>query len=147
MSEPVRIELPEPRERRARTESRWLWLLPLLLLACAALVGGFLIQGPLWLFGWVLSALFALIGGWIAVSIFWPARANRRCPACGQLGLVRADPNSTHGLRCTLCAWSDEVESGWLLAEEEGPLESIVLAERAELRALVKPEPMGDSRP
>ena len=44
--------------------------------------------------------------------------------------LERLDPKTTHGVRCRSCGFEDEAQSSWLLAEEEGPLEDIVLESR-----------------
>jgi hypothetical protein len=125
-----------------------LWLAPLFFLLPIALVFGFIQQGPYWLFGWVFGGLCAVMLGWIAVSVFWPARADRTCPSCAAPGLCRADANTTLGLVCSACGWSDASESGWLLAEEEGPLEGLVLEQRRRTRAnqgLVPPARMSDS--
>jgi len=110
------------------------WLVPGLMLA-AVLVGVLLVRGgsPAW-FGAVALTLGILPAGWVLVSALFPARAERRCPACGQDALARRSPDATHGLRCRACGWADEAASAWLLAEEEGPLEHIVLAERGRAR-------------
>lgn len=76
----------------------------------------------------VLAAVLPL--GWVTVSALWPAKADRTCPTCGASALERLDAASTHGLACRACGWRDESASGWLLAEEEGPLEALVLARR-----------------
>ncbi|HEX6881728.1 MAG TPA: hypothetical protein VF530_00025 [Planctomycetota bacterium] len=110
------------------------WLVPGLMLA-AVLVGVLLVRGgsSAW-FGAVALALGIVPAGWVLVSALFPARAERRCPACGQDALARRSPDATHGLRCLACGWADETASAWLLAEEEGPLEHIVLAERGRTR-------------
>lgn len=114
------------------------WCYPLLLLgaagAAAALVRGL----PTWFAG---ALLIALCGGalcWVVASALWPARADRCCPGCGALQLVRVDARSARGLRCTACGWSDHEASAWMHAEEEGALEPIVLAERAHRPTLVR---------
>ena len=53
--------------------------------------------------------------------------AEERCP-------VRLDPETTQGLRCRACGQVDEEATGWFLAEEEGPLEELVLLQRARKR-------------
>ena len=67
---------------------------------------------------------------WIGISTLWPATADRSCPSCGEDGLERLDPQKTYGIRCRGCGFRDESVSAWLLAEEEGPLEEIVLRQR-----------------
>lgn len=88
---------------------------------------------PLGLFGVLLAVLAAAPVLWVLVSALWPPRAERRCAVCSADALERMDPRTTHGLVCRACGWSDESASGWLLAEEEGPLEEIVLAQRGRL--------------
>jgi ribosomal protein L37AE/L43A len=107
-----------------------LWLAPLACLVAVALAFGFVRQGPDWLFGWVFGGLFASMIGWIWVSVFWPARAERRCPRCSELALERVDARTTVGITCAACGWRDAAASGWLLAEEEVELEPIVLQQR-----------------
>jgi len=101
-----------------------------------AVAGGFWIvmQGPrgvLWL---ILGAGVSIPILWVVISTLWPARADRSCPRCRGEKLVRMDPGSTLGLSCTDCGYRDPSASSWLLAEEEGPLETIVLAERERRR-------------
>ena len=67
---------------------------------------------------------------WVLVSVFFPARADRSCPRCGEESLERLDRTRTTGIRCRACGFRDEQASAWLMAEEEGPLEEIVLRER-----------------
>ena len=113
----------------------WLgYLIPPAMLAAVA--GGFLIvmQGPrgvLWL---IIGAGIVIPILWIVTSALWPAKADRRCPRCRGEKLVRMDPNTTVGLECTDCGYRDDAASSWLLAEEEGPLEDIVLEERKRRR-------------
>jgi len=89
---------------------------------------------PLSLFVGVLAALAAVPVGWVMVSALWPARAERRCPACNADALERIDRRASHGLVCRACGHRDESASAWLLAEEEGTLEEMVLAERGRRR-------------
>jgi hypothetical protein len=117
--------------RWTRSVARWTgWLVAPLMLAAVALAGLLVLRLPFGVFGKCLAVLFALPFLWILVSVLWPARADRTCPRCGGAGLRRIDPGTTHGVACSACGWRDEGESAWLLAEEEGPLEEIVLAQR-----------------
>jgi len=102
------------------------------LVALLAIGGGLrvVLTGSADLFGWTIGAVLVVAVGWTLVSSLHPASADRKCPECGRLGLVRLDPRSTHGVTCGECGWSDAEQSSFLLAEEEGPLEPIILAER-----------------
>jgi hypothetical protein len=116
-----------------RKRARLLLVAPALFLAAA--VGGVaLVRHAPPSFGWVLAALLVLPAGWVLVSALWPARAERGCPRCGKDALERLDPNATHGLCCRACGYRDESASAWLLAEEEGPLEPLVFAQRSRPR-------------
>ncbi len=45
--------------------------------------------------------------GWIVVSAMWPSKPDRRCPTCGESGLVkirRGEP----GVVCEQCGFRDE---------------------------------------
>ena len=110
------------------------WLVPALCLA-AALAGGWIVLGaPHALLG--AAVVFFLVPVlWILASALWPARAERTCPVCKSERLERIDRSATVGITCRACGWRDESASAWLLAEEEGPLEGIVLAERRSRRA------------
>src|SRR5262245_8088454 len=110
--------------------SKLAWCAPALFLLAVAAGVAIVFRGPLSLFAGVLAALVAVPVGWVIVSALWPAKAERRCPACGKDALVRLDERATHGLVCRACGHRDESASAWPLAEEEGPLEEIVLAER-----------------
>ena len=106
------------------------WFAPL---AClAAVLGGvaIVLTRPLALVWVLVGALVVVPAGWVLVSALFPGKAERRCPACAADTLVRLDARSTHGLGCRACGWRDESASAWLLAEEEGPLEELVLAQR-----------------
>ena len=114
----------------AQRDGRGGWLVPPLMLAAIAAGLLFVFRGPDQIFGLCFGLVLALGILWIVVSALLPGRADRTCPSCGGAGLERLDPQSTHGVRCSLCAWQDETASSFLLAEEEGPLEDIVLRER-----------------
>lgn len=131
--------------RRATPNSSgpWSWLLVPLALLGASGVGFLLVRRPpLGLFGWSVAALLGAAIVWILVSVLWPARAERTCPACGRPGLVRSDPKAAHGLSCARCGWQDPAASSWLLAEEEGPLEDLVLAARRRRGGAERLEPV-----
>ena len=88
------------------------------------------LQGPDRLFVAALAGMFGLALVWILVSIFWPARADRTCPACGRPSLRRLDAAHAQGVACDACGHADPDESSFLLAEEECAIEPIVLRER-----------------
>lgn len=125
---------PDVGVRRARWPAV-AWLVGPLLLAFAVGVPAFLVRssGEL-LWGTVLGVLVVVPLCWIAVSALWPARAERNCPHCGADALRRIDPRTTVGVACGACGWRDEARSAWYLAEEEGPLERIVLLQRRRRR-------------
>lgn len=139
------IELAPSREERAHRRhrlrasqierlARGAWLLPVFVLAAIVAAFALLHHGPERLFAYALGVLFATGFLWIGISIFWPARADRACPGCGREAVERLDPRTTQGLACRACGWRDASASSWFLAEEEGPLEELVLRERAERR-------------
>jgi hypothetical protein len=106
------------------------WLAPGLYFA-AVLGGTALVRiGSMTWFGALVGLLVVLPVAWVLVSSLHPAKADRGCPRCGAEAVVRAAPDTTHGLRCCACGWQDDAASAWLLAEEEGPLELTVLAQR-----------------
>lgn len=135
-----------PRSERAPTAERFFWAFPLVLLT--AIVCGFLVvrDGP----GWLGPAAIALLVGavllWVGVSVFWPAKADRRCPTCGEEALERLDPETTQGVRCRACDHVDEEATGWFLAEDEGPLEDLVLRQRARKRGRTRGTTRGTTR-
>lgn len=104
----------------------------LLASACGVIL---VLHGPDRLFVAALAALFGVALLWMLVSIFWPARVDRTCPACGRTGLRRLDPTSAHGVACDACGHVDPEQSSFLMAEEEGPIEPMVLRERNPRRA------------
>jgi len=112
----------------------------------AAVVVGFLLvrSAPVWIFGFAFGALLVAVCVWVLVSVLWPARADRVCPRCGRAALERADPATTVGLVCRACGHRDETRSAWTLAEEEGPLEELVLATRR-ARRTARARPRGAS--
>lgn len=109
---------------------RYAWLLPLVLLAAVGLGGALIVWRPDWLAGAVIAGVVGAGFLWLAVSVLWPNRPDRDCPSCGEEALVRLDPETTLGLRCTACPFEDPGASSWFLAEEEGPLEDMVLRQR-----------------
>jgi len=107
------------------------WLAPLALLVAVLCGAGVAFAGPIVLFWVVVVALVVLPVAWLVISALFPARAERRCPACGRNELTRLDRKTTVGLVCRACGWRDGTASSWLIAEEEGrPLEKIVLTQR-----------------
>jgi len=106
------------------------WLIGPLLLASVAAGMVFVFRGVDHLFGVALGVVLGLGFLWVLVSVLFPAKPDRTCPGCGRRSLERIDPKSTHGLCCTACDWLDEEASGFLLAEEEGSFEDVVLRER-----------------
>jgi hypothetical protein len=122
--------LPETRKPAAPPAHRGAWLLAPLILCAIAAALLFVMRGPDRVFGLAFGLVIGLGFSWILVSVLFPSRADRTCPQCGRKGLVRIDPKATHGLRCRFCPWSDETASAFVHAEEEGPLEDIVLRER-----------------
>lgn len=89
------------------------------------------LRGPDRAFVAALSVVLGLSVAWILVSVLWPARADRTCPACGESSLRRLDPRSTRGVACPACGHRDEEQSSFLMAEEDGAaLETIRLEER-----------------
>lgn len=126
---------PEPpRAPRAKTppapEARAAWLIGPLLLASVASGMLFVFRGPDHLFGVALGVVLGLGFLWILISVLFPGKPDRTCPRCGNKALERIDPASTLGIRCRMCAWEDGDASGFLFAEEEGPLEDTVLRKR-----------------
>jgi hypothetical protein len=135
------IRLREDRPPAAVRDSgppRWLVpLLPLVFLG-ATLAGVWIVKrGPVGLFGVLVAFAIVLGFGWILASALLPAApVDRRCPACGATGgLAPAFDDTTRGVACRSCDYRDETASAWMIAEEDGPLESVVLQERAARRA------------
>jgi len=140
------VELPDeplsgPREPRVAMPTerpaspRGAWLVPPLVLG--AIVAGALLvmRGPDSAFAVAFGILLGVGLLWVLVSSLFPNRPDRGCPACGEPALVRLSRASTQGLRCRRCDWVDEDASSFFLAEEEGPIEPIVLRERQETNA------------
>jgi hypothetical protein len=110
------------------------WLLaPLLLCAIAGAVS-LVFHGPDALFGIALAGFATLGVAWLLVCVFSSARADRTCPGCGRDELRRLDPHSTRGVVCRMCGRLDREQSSFLMAEEEGPIEPIVMQERRRKR-------------
>ncbi len=152
--DPVVIEFPDPvpgpnesrseRPGDAPEPARSGWselllslLIPTALLASACLPLLFILRRPMGMVGWVGGLALTVGLLWIVTSVLWPGRAERGCPECREERLERLDPDSTIGVRCAGCGWSDPTLSSWLLAEEEGkPLETTVLRSRNRLPEL-----------
>ena len=116
--------------RKSQWRTRILWFAPLGMLLAVVAVARIVRNPPEGIIGIVLGSLLVLALGWIFVSVLWPARADRTCPSCGKDALERLDPDDTQGILCSACGWRDETTSSWLMAEEEGPLEEVVLRQR-----------------
>jgi hypothetical protein len=119
-------------KRRATHPADWL-VGPLLLCAIAGAVS-LVFRGPSALFGIALACFAALGVAWVLVCVFSSARADRTCPGCGREELTRLDPFSTRGVVCRTCGRLDREQSSFLMAEEEGPIEPIVMQERRRKR-------------
>jgi hypothetical protein len=119
------------RSRRGARPSLAGWLMPPVMLASTACGIALVLRGPERAFVVSATIALALVVVWILVSVFFPARVDRTCPECGEESLRRLDSRTTRGILCARCGLVDEQQSSFLLAEEEGPLERIVLAERA----------------
>lgn len=129
------------------------WLVPVLpfVFLGATLTGVWIVKsGPTGLFGALIAVAIVLGFGWLLASALLPAApADRRCPACGtENGLAPAFEDTTRGVACRSCDYLDETASAWMIAEEDGPLESVVLRERAARRALNAPtaQPENEAR-
>lgn len=107
------------------------WLSPILLAAttCGVLL---VLRGPDRWFGYAAATLLGIAVAWILVSVLHPARADRSCPQCKRPALERADPTRTLGVLCSACGRYDPQESSFLMAEEEGVIDTVVLHERGE---------------
>ncbi len=127
---PTAAQTTPAREHEQVRIERAAWLIGPLLLASIAAGMLFVFRGVDHLFGLALGLVMGLGFLWILVSVLFPAKPDRTCPACGQRSLERIDPKSTHGLCCISCDWRDEAASGFLYAEEEGAFEDVVLRER-----------------
>ncbi len=110
------------------------WILPPFLLLATGLAVWIVLTGPSGLFGWVFGGLVVCALVWVVVSALFPAKADRNCPACGRDTLVRMEETSTEGVVCKACHWRNEEQSSFLLAEEEGAIEPLLLARRRRLR-------------
>ena len=109
------------------------WLVAPLCLLAAIAAGVVVIRGPLWIAG---VGLGVVLGGgfvWILLSTFWPSKPDRKCPKCGRESLRALSEDTTRGVVCDDCGWSDETTSSFYMAEEtegDGSVETIVLRER-----------------
>ena len=134
----IRLKDPAPRASARRGGlPRWLGpLLPLVFLS-ATLAGVWLVmRGPVEWFGGLLAIAIVLVLGWVVASTVLPnAPVDRSCPKCGlEDGLRPAHEDTTRGIACRACDYRDETASAWMIAEEDGPLEDVVLRERAARR-------------
>ena len=78
-----------------------LWLVIVCVLTFAA------IGAANWLVYVVGGGIALAFLGWIVISVLWPSKPDRRCPHCGQEGLIklrRGEP----GVVCELCGFRDE---------------------------------------
>jgi hypothetical protein len=123
------------RDGEGLSRARLLWLGPVLLLGAVVLGAGIVLAGPLACSG-------SCSAGWRSCPP--DGSSSRRCGPRAPSGAVPPAARTrsrgstrapTHGLVCRACGWRDASASAWLLAEEEGPLEEIVLAERGRARA------------
>jgi hypothetical protein len=111
------------------------WLIAPTLIAATATGILFVLRGPDRFFGYAVATLFALAVAWMLISVFFPAAPERKCPQCGRESLRRLDARTLHGVACSACGYSDAEQSAFLMAEEEGSIESIVLSERRNAHA------------
>lgn len=127
-SHPQAMTMPRP--------SAWIpFLVPLILLGAIGLAAAVLALKPDSILSWVGYGVAGLLLLWLAGTTFWPARADRACPECGQDALERMDPATTMGLCCTQCTYQDPLASGWFLAEEEVEgLDDLVRQQRQTMR-------------
>lgn len=127
-----RIELDNPHAGGAGqgAELRGAWLIGPLLVAAVGAGTLFVFRGPDHLFGIAFGLVLGLGFLWILVSTLFPAKPDRTCPECGSESLGRLDPDSTRGLSCSACSWSDATASSFYFAEEEGGLEDLALRDR-----------------
>jgi hypothetical protein len=118
------------RTTRSRASRAADWLVgPMLLCATVGAVS-LVFRGPIGLFAIALACFGVLGVAWLLVCVFSSARADRTCPSCGRADLERLDPLSTRGVVCRTCGRFDREQSSFLMAEEEGPIEPIVMRER-----------------
>jgi ribosomal protein S27AE len=123
--------------RKTRSEQLG-WFVPFALLIGVGFGVWITRQEPRGLLAPILGLGLGLPIVWIVISALWPGKADRLCPRCGSNELARLDPRSTYGLRCGACDYQDDEASGWLLAEEEGALEEIVLSQRRQARGRIR---------
>jgi hypothetical protein len=107
------------------------WLVAPTLLAATATGILFVMRGPDRFFAYAVSTLFALAVAWVLISVFFPAAPERTCPRCGGGTLQRLDASTLRGVACSACGFADPEQSSFLMAEEEGSIEFLVLSERA----------------
>jgi hypothetical protein len=111
------------------------WTMPAALLAASALGITLVLASPAQAFAIALALVFGAAIVWMLVSVFSPARADRRCPRCAGETVERLDARSTRGIVCRACGHVDAESSSFLLAEDEGaPIEPMLLERRADGR-------------
>lgn len=59
--------------------------------------------------------------GYLLVSALWPPKADKKCPECGQEGLIPLVPGEGQGTRCTACGHLDEAASTAYLDADQPP--------------------------
>jgi hypothetical protein len=118
-----------------RAASRAGWFIPPTFLAATATGVLLVLRGPDRYFGLALGLLLALSVLWILVSVLFPGSVERTCPRCGEESLQPLDSSSTRGVVCAECDHVDPDQSSFMMAEEEGSLGAIVIAERERSRA------------
>lgn len=84
-----------------------MWL-PLLWIAVAALVAFLAWLAFDWLPAVIAAAVVSAAVLWVMGCIFSPAVPDRRCPRCGEDGLVKIRKGEPLGVRCERCGFRDE---------------------------------------
>jgi hypothetical protein len=143
------VTLEDPRKIRSHAQTpdstRFAWFIAPLLLAATATGILLVLRGPDRYFGLALGSMMCLAIAWILVSVLFPAQVERTCPICGRETLRRLDPEMTRGVMCSECGHLDRDASSFLMAEEEGSLESIVMAERKSSRSSARTAPRSET--
>ena len=61
-----------------------------------------------WLVTIIVVGIVALVALWVLGCIFTPAVPDRKCPECGEEGLVKIKKGEPLGVRCEKCGFVDE---------------------------------------